>query len=246
MFRPVSRCELLPPLNHLHICSWLIWASIIVIAHMCQKIRKSVIESEQYVSMSIYGAYVAYMWEFPFNWVIHYSCVIMAFQHRPECICSGLLLCFYLACLFLFLFFSPVKFRLPSAVIYVLLKLHVLEVDLQLMSHMCAAVMSRCKWSSPFDFKMNAARILMSFLTDDRSFLCNFSLVSRSLSVSYEKERKWKDLHLSVQMWVRRAGWKADVTGGEGVKKQRMSSFIWGSEWKKRDQTPLLCLLSRS
>lgn len=67
----------------------------------------------------------------------------MAFQHRPECICSGLLLCFYLACLFLF--FSPVKFRLPSAVIYVLLKLHVLEVDLQLMSHMCAAVMSRCK-----------------------------------------------------------------------------------------------------
>lgn len=36
-------------------------------AYMCQKIRKSVIESEQYVSMSIYGAYVAYMWEFPFN-----------------------------------------------------------------------------------------------------------------------------------------------------------------------------------
>lgn len=102
MFRPVSRCELLPPLNHLHICSWLIWASIIVMAHMCQKIRKSVIESEQYVSMSIYGAYVAYMWEFPFNWVIHYSCVIMAFQHRPECICSGLLLCFYLACLVFF------------------------------------------------------------------------------------------------------------------------------------------------
>lgn len=68
----------------------------------------------------------------------------MAFQHRPECICSGLLLCFYLACL-VFFFFSPVKFRLPSAVIYVLLTVHVLEVDLQLMSHMCAAVMSRCK-----------------------------------------------------------------------------------------------------
>lgn len=42
-------------------------------------------------------------------------------------------------------FFSPVKFLLPSAVIYVLLTLHVLEVDLQLMSHMCAAVMSRRK-----------------------------------------------------------------------------------------------------
>lgn len=107
---------------------------------MCQKIRKSVIESEQYVSMSIYGAYVAYMWEFPFNtlFMCHYG-----FQHRPECICSGLLLCFYLACLGFF--FSPVKFRLPSAVIYVLLTVHVLEVDLQLMSHMCAAVMSRCK-----------------------------------------------------------------------------------------------------
>lgn len=55
-------------------------------------------------------------------------------------------------------------------------------------------------------------------------------------SLKKKKGRKWKELHPSVQVWVREMAGKLmwrRVCERASERKQRMSSFIWGSGWKK-------------
>lgn len=109
------------------------------------------------------------------------------------------------------------------------------------MSHVCGAVTNpQLQLSDPENECSQSQHLSVYMFSNAMMRMVLLKSITWAVAACSSQGRKWKELHPSVQMWVRERSLENWASGRahERGRNRRMSSFIWGSGWKKRESTP--------